>query len=64
MVLVPKPAGAVPVGDPDRQGKQRKERIDRSYAIGAKEVTVGQFLRFRKDHPRQFNQFIPPTTSR
>ncbi len=50
MVLVPKPAGEVTVGDPDPQGKQRKERIDWSYAIGAKEVTVDQFLRFRKDH--------------
>ena len=54
MVLVPKPAGEVTVGDPEAQGKQRKERIDWSYAIGAKEVTVDQFLGFRKDHQSFF----------
>ena len=59
MVFVPKPEGEVAVGDPDQEGKQRKERIASDYAIAAKEVTVGQFLRFRKDHPRQFTQYYP-----
>ena len=27
-----------------------QERIDRTFAIAAKEVTVEQFLRFRKDY--------------
>ena len=29
---------------------RRKQRIDWSYAIAAKEVTLAQFLQFRKDH--------------
>ena len=59
MVFVRKPEGEVAVGDPDQEGKQRKERIASDYAIAAKEVTVGQFLRFRKDHPRRSTQFYP-----
>jgi serine/threonine protein kinase/formylglycine-generating enzyme required for sulfatase activity len=47
MVIVPRP-GVFVMGE----GKEmHKRRIDRKFAIASKEVTVGQFLRFRKDHP-------------
>ncbi len=55
MVLIRKPQGAVAVGG----NPVPKERIDREYAIGAKEVTVAQFLKFRKDHPRQLPELCP-----
>lgn len=54
MVIVPKP-DVVELGE----GQERsKHRINRAYAIAAKEVTVEQFLRFRQDH-RQFKQYSP-----
>ena len=30
--------------------ERHRQRIDRSFAIASKEVTVEQFLRFRKEH--------------
>ena len=56
MVLVP--PGEVTVSEAN---EVRKLRMDRSYAIGAKEVTVGQFLKFRKDQPRQWQQQYYPS---
>jgi formylglycine-generating enzyme required for sulfatase activity len=61
MVVIPGPVEfcmGSPVTEADREGEgpdrnvemQHRQRIDRSYAIAAKEVTVEQFLRFRKDH--------------
>jgi formylglycine-generating enzyme required for sulfatase activity len=38
-------------GAEGRNEKQVKKLIKRSFAIAAKEVTVAQFLAFRKDHP-------------
>ncbi len=49
MVRVRRPEGPVPVGDPDRAGKQGTQRIERDYAIASKEVTVAQWKRFRQD---------------
>jgi formylglycine-generating enzyme required for sulfatase activity len=50
MMLVPRP-GEFWMGE----GQQRKkQRLDYSYAIAAKEVTVAQFLQFRKDHKSYF----------
>jgi hypothetical protein len=46
MVVVDRP-GVVWLGE--GTGRHRR-RIDRSYAIASKEVTLGQFLRFRKGH--------------
>jgi formylglycine-generating enzyme required for sulfatase activity len=42
---------------PDESQHQRQ--IDRTYAIATKEVTVEQFLRFRKEHP--YNRQYAPT---
>jgi formylglycine-generating enzyme required for sulfatase activity len=54
MVLVPRP-GEFWMG----LGPQRKkQRIDYGYTIAAKEVTLEQFLKFRKDHPFQ-KQYAP-----
>jgi serine/threonine protein kinase/formylglycine-generating enzyme required for sulfatase activity len=54
MVLVPRPGefwmGLGPL--------RKKQRIDYGYAIAAKEVTLEQFLEFRKDHPFQ-RQYAP-----
>src|SRR5262249_7663644 len=47
MVVIP-PPGEVEVGE--RSFESYKARIDSRYAIAAKEVTVGQFLKFRKGH--------------
>jgi hypothetical protein len=46
LVVFPAP-GEVVVG---KGREQYKARIDGSFAIAAREVTVGQFLKFRKDH--------------
>ena len=46
MVVVPRP-GEFSMGEDE---KKHRRRIDRSYAIASKEVTVEQFLRFRKGH--------------
>jgi formylglycine-generating enzyme required for sulfatase activity len=54
MVVVAK-AGEFWMGE----GQERhKEPLNRSFAIGAKEVTVEQFLRFRKDH-QVFKEYAP-----
>jgi serine/threonine protein kinase/formylglycine-generating enzyme required for sulfatase activity len=43
-----------------REGTERhRQMIGRSFAIAAKEVTVAEFLRFRKDHP--FIKKVAPT---
>ncbi len=48
------------VGGPNDKTEQRhQERIDRSFAIASKEVTVGQFLRFRKE--RAYNKDYSPS---
>jgi formylglycine-generating enzyme required for sulfatase activity len=61
MVVFPAP-GEVIVGEgTDRIGKgtgQYKARIDWTYAIAAKEVTVGQFLKFSKDY-KYLKEFSP-----
>jgi formylglycine-generating enzyme required for sulfatase activity len=42
------------------EGKERhRQKIGRSFALASKEVTVEQFLRFRKDHP--FTKEYAPT---
>ncbi len=54
MVVIPRP-GVFWMGE----GKERHRRsIDRSYALAAKEVTVAEFLRFRKEHV-YINEFAP-----
>jgi formylglycine-generating enzyme required for sulfatase activity len=60
MVVIPGPVEFLmgsPVAEADREGgpegkveMQHSKQIDRSYAIADKEVTVEQFLRFRKEH--------------
>ena len=47
-MIVPKP-GQVSIGE-----ERKSARIDHSYAIAATEVTVEEFLRFRKDHKSEF----------
>jgi formylglycine-generating enzyme required for sulfatase activity len=47
MVVVPK-GGVFRIGE---GGVRHKRRINRGFAIAAKEVTVAQFLRFRRSHP-------------
>jgi formylglycine-generating enzyme required for sulfatase activity len=55
MVVVAK-AGEFWMGE----GTERhRQRIGRSFALASKEVTVEQFLRYRKDH--QFNKRLAPT---
>jgi formylglycine-generating enzyme required for sulfatase activity len=61
LVVIPGPVefwmGSLPaeegrLGGPEGTMEQRHwRRIGRSFAIASKEVTVEQFLRFRKDHP-------------
>jgi formylglycine-generating enzyme required for sulfatase activity len=46
LVVFPAPGEVVAGEGPE----QYKARIDGSFAIAAREVTVGQFLKFRKDH--------------
>jgi formylglycine-generating enzyme required for sulfatase activity len=64
LVLVPRP-GEVEPGEPDRgkgtfsRGEIRKDKIDGSFFIAAKKVTVAQFLRFRKAYP--YNTKHAPT---
>ena len=45
MVIVP--PGEFEVGEGD---KRQKVKIERSFALAAREVTVAEFLLFRKDH--------------
>jgi len=69
MVVLPGPVEFLmgsPPTEADRQGgpegkveQQHKKRIGRSFAIAAREVTVEQFLRFRKDH--QYEKQYAPT---
>jgi formylglycine-generating enzyme required for sulfatase activity len=40
------------------QDDRHRRRIDRSFALASKEVTVEQFLQFRKDH-RLFKDYAP-----
>jgi serine/threonine protein kinase/formylglycine-generating enzyme required for sulfatase activity len=71
MVVIPGPVEFLmgsPVAEADREdgaeGKiemQHSNRIDRSYAIADKEVTVEQFLRFRKEHASYTQQTYSPT---
>jgi formylglycine-generating enzyme required for sulfatase activity len=68
MVVLPGPVQFLmgsPVTEVNREGgpegwseMQHIKRISRSFAIAAKEVTVEQFLRFRKDHPYD-KQYAP-----
>jgi hypothetical protein len=68
MVVVPEPKpflmGSPPTeagragGAKGRVERQHRRRIGRSFAIAAKEVTVGQFRKFRKDHPSD-KQYAP-----
>ena len=56
LVVIPRP-GKIGVGSPAGEAEREEDeqrhgvRLDRSFAIAAKPVTVEQFLRFRKDHP-------------
>jgi formylglycine-generating enzyme required for sulfatase activity len=60
MVVIPGPVDFLigsPATEANREGgpkgkgeMQQRTRIGRSFALAAKEVTVGQFLHFRKDH--------------
>ena len=57
MMLMP-PVDTFWMGD----GKDRHQRkIGHSFAIASKEVTVAQFLRFRKDHDYK-KEMVPKTT--
>jgi formylglycine-generating enzyme required for sulfatase activity len=47
MVVVPQ-EGVFRMGE---GGERHKRRLNRGFAIAAKEVTVEQFIRFRKNHP-------------
>jgi formylglycine-generating enzyme required for sulfatase activity len=57
MVVVPKP-GEFWMGE---GGGRHKRRINRTFAIASREVTVEQFLLFRKDHP--FVKEYAPTSN-
>jgi serine/threonine protein kinase/formylglycine-generating enzyme required for sulfatase activity len=59
MVVVDRP-GVVWLGE----GKERhRRRIDRSHAIASKEVTLGQFLKFRKGHKAYYQAKDGPVDS-
>jgi serine/threonine protein kinase/formylglycine-generating enzyme required for sulfatase activity len=63
MIIVPRP-GEFTMGEgtqsvPWGPGARHKEKIDWSFAIASKPVTVEQFLRFRKDH--RYNRQAAPT---
>src|SRR5262249_19431965 len=61
LVLIPGPVEFVmgsPLAEAQREGgpegvveRPHRRRIDRTFALAAHEVTVAQFLRFRRDHP-------------
>ena len=60
MMVIPKP-GEFWMGE----GKERhRRRIDRSFAIASKEVTVDQFLRFRKEHHYRPSSMLPQAIAR
>jgi formylglycine-generating enzyme required for sulfatase activity len=69
MVVIPGPAEFLMGSPPTEEGRggrlegteegQHRERIGRSYAMASKEVTVEQFLRFRKGH--DYNKASSPT---
>ena len=64
MVVIPGPVEFLMGSPPTEVGReedepQHKKRIGRSFAIAAREVTVEQFLRFRKDHA--YNKQYAPT---
>ncbi len=49
----------VPPGEFETEGdKPQKVRVERSFALAVREVTVAEFRRFRKDHPYS-KQFAP-----
>jgi serine/threonine protein kinase/formylglycine-generating enzyme required for sulfatase activity len=56
LVVLPSP-GQIWAGSPDKEAEREADeerhaiRLERSFAIAAKPVTVEQFLRFRKDYP-------------
>jgi formylglycine-generating enzyme required for sulfatase activity len=54
MVVVPKP-GEFWMGE---GGERHKRRINRTFAIASREVTVGQFLLFRKNY-QVFTEYAP-----
>jgi formylglycine-generating enzyme required for sulfatase activity len=56
MVIIPAP-GEFWMGEGD--GRHQR-RIDRHFALAAREVTVAEFLRFRREH--DYNQATAPTT--
>lgn len=67
MVVIPGPVNFL-MGSPEAEAerergkkseRQHKKRIGRSFAIAAREVTVAQFLRFRKDH--EYHKQYAPT---
>jgi hypothetical protein len=59
MMLLPRP-GEFWMGE---GAERKKQRLDYSYAIAAKEVTVDQFLKFRKDHKSHFFSSEGPVDS-
>ena len=69
MVVIPGPVEFLMGSPPTEAGRgggaegkvemQHEKRIGRSFAIAAREVTVEQFLRFRKDH--DYNKDYSPT---
>ena len=65
LVVIPGPVEFMMGSPPTEKGREESEaqhwrRIGRSFAIASKEVTVEQFLRFRKDHP--FNRQAAPSS--
>jgi formylglycine-generating enzyme required for sulfatase activity len=59
MMLVPKP-GEFWMGE---GAGRKKQRLDYSYAIATTEVTVAQFLKFRKEHKSAFPASASPVDS-
>jgi formylglycine-generating enzyme required for sulfatase activity len=67
MVVIPGPMEFL-MGSPPGEGKRRenevqhRRRIDRTFAISAKGVTVGDYLRFAKSYPHHTTKRHAPTT--
>src|SRR5262249_9736037 len=61
-VLIPGPVefGMSTRVDPTQSDVLQRKRIGRSYAIATKEVTVEQFLRFRRNHVYLHGKFLSP----
>jgi hypothetical protein len=47
--------------EPEPWHRQHRRRINRTFAIASKEVTVKQFLHFRKDYP-VYDKVVAPTS--